>query len=69
MFTTYFLDALTQPFGIRNHHAWILVVFGVVSRIVGASSVLGLDLDIRYSGDTKGRWQSQYISKQEACPY
>ena len=49
MFTAYSLDALTQPFGIRNHHVWILVAFGVVSRIVGASSVvilcwsLGLD--------------------------
>ena len=40
MFTACFLDVLTQPFGIRNHHVWILIVFGVVSRIVGASSVV-----------------------------
>ena len=50
MFTACFLDALTQLFGIRKHHVRILVV-GVVSRIVGASSVvflswnLGLDLN------------------------
>ena len=50
MFAAWLLDAFTQPFQIRNHHIWILVVVGVVSRIVGASSVvvlgwsLGLDL-------------------------
>ena len=37
-----FLDALTQAFGIRNHHVGILVVIGVVSRIVVASSVIVL---------------------------
>ena len=46
-FAACLLDALTQPFGIRNHHVWILVV---VSRTVDTSSVivlgwsLGLDL-------------------------
>ena len=50
MFTACFLDALTQSFGISDHQVLILFVFGVVSRIVGAFSVvviawcLGLDL-------------------------
>ena len=42
MFASWLLDVVTQPFGIRNHHVWILVVVSVVSRFVGASSVVVL---------------------------
>ena len=50
MFTASFLKVLSQPFVVRNHHVRVLVVIVVVSRIVGASSVVflcwgfGLDL-------------------------
>ena len=48
MFTTGFLEALTQPFVVRNHHVRVLDV--VVSRIVGASSAVflswGIGLDL-----------------------
>ena len=42
MFTAYFLQTFTQPFGVRNNHIRSLVVCGITSRVVSASFVVVL---------------------------
>ena len=42
MFAACFVQALTQPFGIRSNHIKSLIVCGITSRVVGASFVVAL---------------------------